>query len=193
MIVDKLTFPVYNLAVTYATPPASTMAMPIPLANAAVPAPMTGVGGTSRLSITILKENQNTEQHFNSYRDLLTTVFATELIDKEKIKNISIYAARQANLIATRTRRGAANVVTTSSNTIFDLDKNIFNSSWIFETTDALEDDELMVRYEGTSQMCDGAFLAEILPDGKVKAFVKTSSANTLGSAADFGVIMKVA
>jgi hypothetical protein len=169
------------------------------------------------LSVNIQKQSSIKTREFENIRELVE-VFdpgnPTE-ITKEQAQDalfVKIEANRLSADIAATTGRGNGNTIVIHENTIFNM-KDIRETSHFEILTfnsgsgpDVVRPDEILILYDRSRHvepeieigrekpgyfMLDGPFIAEILPDGRVKAVILENEKSTLGNASDFGRFIK--
>lgn len=146
-------------------------------------------------------------QEFDSVRDLLVASMNERLVPAEyrldlqigKTPRVScvgdlmvdarIQLNRQANLVAARTRRGAAQTVLYGGpNNAWGFAIDDLPTMWPraqFYETSALNPDEIAVIWHTQiDRVIDGPFVAQMLPGGRVRAVVREDSKN-------YGIIVK--
>lgn len=175
-----------------------------------------GYAGPGNLSVNVHPHVGSSAKEFDSFRALIDEVFDTinpTTISKETAGDATtayLAVQRAANQIACCTRRGAGNCVFIHYATIFNMDEIRKFEGFTVVPVAFIEPDELLIIYEGSrpgtefslgppkrmnlqinSYLLDGPFIAEILPDGRVKAVILTNEKSTLGNAGDFGRFIK--
>lgn len=205
---SNLEFPFHRLAVSYVGDTVSN-----PFERAASDGPLEGVASSiPRLNLLITKADESEAENFESVRALYEHVFPERTtVAVETAREQTFHIARQSNMIAALTRRGAGNTILHSPNSrwlpaIMEINWQARDSSEpvSFETDDDkapyntsaqpwLSDDEIIVFYDGGKTILDGPFRATVLEDGTVRALVHRQSASTLGRASDFGAWLVLA
>ena len=156
--------------------------------------------GSQFAGLCVRMVKQQAQCRYSNLRDLLTALFPDSLAlsaEHAGIPTLVEAAVEHAsNNIARCTRRGRGNVVIVNPNTQFNL--NGLNEAVTIYETIALNPDELLVLYHGNNRtqqtaIMDGPFIAKVQKNGKVAAYVLQNTPEAMGSAMDYGRMIRIA